>query len=283
MKKGFFSIIIFIQITLALLIITIQPIKAIGPNLEEETDGFIVREGQILRYKITFADSNYSSKNVGDLLEFTITELNNTNGSGWIADRIYGIFRDYNITSGIWTTLPEMCIASYNSTTPYYAFQSTCYYYTNIGVPPLIICRNFSAANHTIVNLTYSQKFSANPSFQYIGPSTINGTWQMWDGSAITPGSKMYEESYNKLGILIKYAEYINGTSDWHKINEMVIINEKESLLNPIQMLLLISTNSTGGGLGAVIITGLISAIVIGILIAVIFLKKLRLEVRNSK
>ncbi len=265
-------------ITSLLLCFPVQRIQAIGPNLTEGSDGFTIAVNDTWTMAIRTLVSS------GDKIETTITTMNNSIDSGtcnltsgWIADMIWATGRYYNSTSQSWTSYSESLIAAYNSTTPITAYNVGGMYnytgqYYSWGLN--IIPQNYTTANHTIVNLTYSAMavlVSFGFTFSYTAPTppSISGTWDITVGNASTPGSSRITYSYNSKGVLILSRQYLVITSGWILVMEQKLIGEDGRI--PIELLLLTMGPNIGGGVGlgtsgVFIIIG-ISLLVVGAII----------------
>ncbi len=262
--------------------IPLQKVRAIGNKFEEGIDGFSVGEGKILTYNVSAASPDFGFFDVNDKFEITITKANNSELSYpvWTADTLFSIWRYYNHTAKNWTVWPggESLVAGYNSTDACSDPESGGQYYLYFenNVIPFIICNNFSAANHLIVDLTYKRSFDSSPSFQHVDPVSINGTWHMWNGTATTPNSDKYNITYNGLGILTKYSVYENGTTDWQIVYELTLLPSELGGLGGFLFLIMNAINETASGY---LFTGLgISAAIVVIPLMIGFIARYQMK-----
>ena len=165
-------------------------------------------------------------------------------------------------------------VAAYNSTKSYsnYYYGGKYYSYGQLFIP-----LNYTAANHTIVNTTYSALLAVAPgTFSHTDPPVgdIEGTWIMWTGNWNIDGSMREEFIYNKRGVKIISRTYTNGTYGWQLVMEQVL----ESAITQESMLMLMLAFVLGGGTGTdnipIIATIVGVAAVIGVVIVIVVVKK---------
>ncbi len=269
-KIGF--IIFSSLITIVLLLVQIQGVQAIGPSFESGSDGFSVREGEILTYNVSNIDPVlFAPVKIGDKYRFIIENIENQNLKGWIADAIWFKKEYWNQSSGNWTiTDPYTLYGGYNSTNPAYTE-----FYFLLQDDPFYIPQNFSAANYTIVHWSIDLEQIPNPS--YISPISPNtkGTWSIWNGSWSTSNSRMYNYTYDGK-ILTQMARLDNGTTGWHYLFELTLINHYipngGTDLGPLLLMLA----NTGEGIGIEILTIIAIVAVIGLIIGIVIIKQIR-------
>lgn len=95
------------------------------------------------------------------------------------------------------------------------------------GMPMMgLIPNNFSAANHTIVNTTYTyfSRYGPDPTFNHTSPASINGTWEIWNGTATTSTSYKYEFTFNASGFCTRNAFYVDSPTGWNLTFEMTLL-----------------------------------------------------------
>ncbi|MHA1300414.1 MAG: hypothetical protein ACTSO9_13425 [Candidatus Helarchaeota archaeon] len=248
-KIGIFTSVIALILFIFLFFPT-RPASATGPNLVEGSDGYLVSADTILYYNITVCDPNLgASIGEGDYIRVRITTANNSQLpqqyvtgplGAWTADALFSHLDYYNKTEGLWNYGNESISTGYNSTDPYNNVSNSVfgeyYFYSHSlfmgfmqlnGLPLMDIgCNNFSALNHTLVNMTYAffTMSGPNPSFNHTSPGgTIEGTWEIWNGTATTPNSYKYVYTFNASGICNRTAFYMNGTTDWNLLFETQI------------------------------------------------------------
>ncbi|MFX0138532.1 MAG: hypothetical protein ACFFDN_33120 [Candidatus Hodarchaeota archaeon] len=282
-RDKMFLPLIALLIASILLSLPVQPVQAIGPILEEGADGFNFAENDTWTMEYTITTAAFAA---GDKVKYTITATNNSidDGSvatppGWIADMIWAKAQYYAV-NGTYKEFPEMLIGAYNSTDPFTTYNlSGMFYYsgqynfwTFAGGGP-IIPQNFTAANHTIVNITYSNLYILGSfSFTTPTPPNIAGTWEMTAGNIATFASIKEQWSYNSKGICIRHRIYmVISPGSWTLVTEERLVEEEKGI--PIELLALAMMAGGGGGIGTIeilIIAGIAGAIVVIIIIAAV-------------
>ncbi len=252
-KNTFLLLVIALIIPFLLFLFPVQRVLAIGPNFIEGPDGYQVTVSDSLIYNITKCEPSLGlDMTAGDHFQITLSKTNNSaipllqqpNPLGpWISDTVFGYYAYFNSTAGVWDDLfdgNETFVGGYNSTHPYTNVSNMLfgkYYYFSQGLligfmymngmPMMeLIPNNFSAANHTIVNTTYTyfSMYGPDPTFNHTSPASINGTWEIWNGSSTTPTSFKYEFTFNASGFCTRNAFYVNSPIGWNLTFETVLL-----------------------------------------------------------
>ena len=283
-RKKIFLPLIALLIASILLSLPVQPVQAIGPILWEGADGFNIAENDAWTWEWTV--NYFLPAYVGDKYKVTIIKTNNSidDGTaattpGWIADMIWARTQYYGV-NGSYMEIPEWLYGAYNSTTPFTTYNisgkfycSGQYYCWNQASGGPFIPQNFTAANHTIVNTTYSRLYLAGSfSFTTPTPPNIEGTWEMWAGNINIMFSIHEQWTYNSKGILILHRNYmVLSPGSWTLVTEERLVEEEEGI--PIELLALAMMAGGGGGIGTteiLIIAGIAGAIGVIIIIAAV-------------
>jgi hypothetical protein len=270
---------------------------ATGPNLVEGMDGFYpFVAGDTLPYLVTYNNKSvtgYSGLNVGDIIQWNISAANNSvvpTGyvvpDPWIADCLWGGYAYYNSSTGIWESFASSyaVLSGYNSTHSFDSFifigplpagKYNAYNFVGLwlvfGYPMPPFPRNYTATNHTIVNLTYTMySGSFDPHFFQHSPGQIAGMWQVGFGGPTIDDSFMLELELDSNGIVQKQRMYINGSSWWELGYEFTFLGLPSAPDLTLLLLTLLFIQPSTGLLIAVII-GVASAV--GIIILFAFLE----------
>ncbi|NVM03795.1 MAG: hypothetical protein HWN67_15805 [Candidatus Helarchaeota archaeon] len=239
MKKiSLFLILSTIVFGLILLLPSVQPVRAVGAVFEApNNEQFNVTDSNIWIQDITVCNTSHPALNanfsVGDRIRINVTKTNNTILTSfppfWIADTIFGHYQYYNTSEGTWTDWSgETIVGGYNNTNPNYNFSGEYFYYST-GLmqgfmsfqAPLMdfIPQNFSAANHTIVNMTYWLFSSMGPTNFNHYYTASNRTWVITNGTENDPWGIKLEVSFNAEGFCTRNAMYFGGAS-WQLVYE---------------------------------------------------------------
>ncbi len=206
---------------------------------------FNVTEGLSWVNEFTVINNTYLATNltVGDRLRFTITDINistvDISGSPNTGETVFSKIELFNSTSGDWDfdpSQPESLLSIYNSTDNLNlpSMLGTYKWYT-----PLIeasinffhaiyydcIPSDFSAANHTIVNTTYTLlTMGGSTTFNHVFTPGVSSNWTIWNGTAgndgSEPGTYKMVFVFNNMGVCTLSQLYKNGTS-WDLILEI--------------------------------------------------------------
>ncbi|MHA1298604.1 MAG: hypothetical protein ACTSO9_04075 [Candidatus Helarchaeota archaeon] len=153
--------------------------------------------------------------------DYDIAATNNSFRSvwNWYADTVFTITRLLNTTSNTWSLMfgGTIYLSGYNSTNASAGFH---FRTSTLNVWWPVIPLNLSAANKTVVYNTISyMNILRGPSGScgHSSPSSLPGTWAIWNGSGDNDNSWKVTYIYNSRGILTKMSWYGSGTSwgDW--------------------------------------------------------------------
>ncbi|NVM04020.1 MAG: hypothetical protein HWN67_16940 [Candidatus Helarchaeota archaeon] len=236
-KRKAFLPLIAILIATVLLFLPVQPVQAIGPNLEEGANGFITYENESYIMRAVYANATNTNLNTGDKIRWNTTNANNSQIvalGGWIADVIWGTLDYYNITTGSWggfmgIPTTEMFGIGYNSTAPINLGIGN-YNLYSFGMPmmaPQLLCSNFAHANHSVVNSTYAMflGYGSSSVLHTTPTNTIyNGSWAIWTTDLGANNRKMVF-TYNNEGMMTRMQQY--GAADWSRLDAELRLEEK--------------------------------------------------------
>ncbi|MHA1376769.1 MAG: hypothetical protein ACTSRG_00120 [Candidatus Helarchaeota archaeon] len=277
MKKTPFIIVsLLLAFAIAIVLVPVQNVKALGPSFEEGSDGFQVVNGTSYTWRFTAMSTDFASKNnmsVGDKVRLNITATNNSNTiyltqamAIWEADTIFGTIEYYNSTNHTWGGMggpvTEMFFMAYNSSVKY-TYPSPIniqglYNFADLMSMYLIVPNNWAVTNHTIVNKTYSnfpQDFSHTETLNVF-------SWTIQNGSSTDPGAFKTIYNYNSKEILLKSESYSNGTTDW-ELNYRLELEGQVAAPSLEDLLMLAATGGGGFFLGDFIAIGIVAGIII--------------------
>ncbi|MFX0134732.1 MAG: hypothetical protein ACFFDN_13915, partial [Candidatus Hodarchaeota archaeon] len=211
--------------------------------------GYNVSVGLSWETELTFLNDTYLDINftVGDRFRNIVTAINNSvvdiGGQSNEGNTVFGETWYFNSTNRIWEkdpTNPEILFSMYNNTDylnipnsfgNYNFFSMFTYFGTTYFYVPFYDCLpfDFTAANHTMVNYTYTvfelMGGVGNISHDVTPGGNIASNWTIWNGSSDGSDDNTYKLEYhfNEMGICNLTRVYKNGSS-WELLIELKLI-----------------------------------------------------------
>ena len=227
------------------------------PEVKAKSNGFFFGNWTLETIYVDPALGALWGYNIGDKTNISITRITTSaltgytqNPTTWYAQAVWCTFTTFNVTEGFWTISPELLLAAYNSTYPYINDWDLepGQYYSLFGLFPELIPLNFTTANHTIVNYTYDE--IANPiyPFYHTDPSSIVGTWIMWEADEFIIGAKKWELTYNEYGIRTRMRNYQATGSSWQLMYDVQLVEMAETPKEEVSTELLLLALMAGSG-----------------------------------
>ncbi|MFX1452406.1 MAG: hypothetical protein ACFFCM_16320, partial [Promethearchaeota archaeon] len=249
-------------------------------------------------YNVTTANPIFNlDVTAGDMFYYSVTNIlrDFDFGGGHFVDFANGSWSYYNSTDNSTSTETEAVISAYNRTHSFDSPLGIHHYVSeitdimmdfgilNFNFLPL----DFFAANETIVNITYMTMLMMDPASEFhysfthdLSTNNIAGTWTMWNGTAGNDGTEtgtlLLSLTFNREGILTSERLYVNGTTDWNLVLELMLIEEAEEGEEAPLGLLLAAIAGGGEGIGMTAILIIALIVGIGVIVLIIAVTKAR-------